>query len=129
MDLDKRIVEYANIIISDANGLLSVAKNLTEQQRHFVSRISAAAERLILANDQYLSQPLPTDSVVSQELLIVVVHDLRMPVALMLGYCDVLKQFEDISSWSEKEVATLHHIGEHISLIEEVLTEFSNRSE
>jgi len=127
MELDKRIVEYANIIIGDANGLLSDAKNLTEQQQQFVSRISAAAERLILTNDQYSWRPLPTDDVASQDLLLVVVHDLRMPVALMLGYRDVLEQFEDISSWSEKEVATLHHIGEQLSMIEEVLTDFSNR--
>ena len=125
MELDKRIVEYANVIISDAKLPLSEGNHLTENQRHYVERIAAAAERLISINDQYLPQSLPSDSEASHEKIIVVVHDLRMPIALMIGYCDVLEQYEDKSAWSEKEIETLKHIRDHIKIIEQLITDFS----
>ncbi|MBA3870480.1 MAG: hypothetical protein H0X30_15160 [Anaerolineae bacterium] len=125
MELDKQIVEYANVIISDANLPLSEGNHLTENQRHFVDRIVAAAQRLIVIYDQYLPRSLPSDSEASHEMIIVVVHDLRMPISLMIGYCDVLEQYEDKSAWSEKEIAALKHIRDYIKMTEQVINDFS----
>jgi signal transduction histidine kinase len=119
MELDKRIVESANVIMRTANTLLTEDNHLSKNQRIILGYFPLWGERLIEINNRNLSLSLPTDEAKRQDMIRAVAHDLRTPISLFINGCDFIE--EDKSAWSSTETAIFIHIRNHIQRIMEII--------
>lgn len=103
-ELDKRVGDYAAAIVRDVDLLLADAANLNTEQQKFVAELKRHAVRLLSLYTEHLT----VFSDLTHE-AIVTVHDLRNPLGLIEGYCDLLLRGE-VGSLSQSQLQLLQQI-------------------
>ena len=95
---------------------------MSEIHRFFIGALPALHERLFTTYNRYLSVDLPVDKEERQDRLREAVHDLRMPVAIMITCSDILAE-EDKSQWTEKAKTAFTQLRTNIHRLVELLNE------
>ena len=120
MELNMRIVEYAQVIIDDANMLLREESSLSERQRKLASNIPARAERLILLYAHFPSG-LGFENRLDpfRRTLNGVFYDAKETITGILACCVIIENHLKTPPISEKDAETFLHIKHYYNLIDD----------
>ena len=102
--LDNRIGDYAAAIVRDTELLLTDVSNLNDEQREFADELQQSAVQFLSLYNEHLKDftELTHDSVIA-------VHDLRNPLGLIVGYCELLV-IRETGNLSPSQLQLLHQI-------------------
>ena len=118
MELDKRVVEYASLILNDANILLNENSNLSPRQRKYIEQIAWASGNLIEAYNQYANAL--TNRVMPHEWSALdrdISHDLGELCTVVKTRLYLVEKIDSTVSWTEAHKSILVNIEHASSLI------------
>ena len=119
-ELDKRVGEYAVEIVRDADLLLADAANLNAEQQEFAGQLKQNAVRFLALYHEHL-----TDFADLTQNAIILVHDIRGPLGLIVGYCELLLMRES-GSFSQSQLQLLHQMKAAYTFIMNTFTQWVN---
>lgn len=122
-ELDSRIGEYAAAIVRDADWLLADSANLNAGQAEFASELQQSAVRFLSLYNEHLKDfaELTYD-------VIIVIHDLRNPLGLIVGYCELLLTREP-DNLSQSQLQLLQQIKAMYTFIMNTFTLWANSAQ
>jgi len=122
-ELDKQVSDYAAAIVRDADLLLTDISNLNDEQREFAGELQQSAVRFQSLYNDHLKDftELTNDSVIA-------VHDLRNPLGLIVGYCELLLTREP-DNLTQSQLQRLHQIKDAYKFIADTFTLWANDEE
>ena len=120
VELDNRVGDYAAAIVRDADLLIADTANMTADQQQFSAELQQHAARFLSLYNAHLAEyaELTHDS-------IILVHDLRNPLGLIVGYCDLLLTRES-ANLSPSQLQLLQQIKVAFTFIANRLTLWVN---
>ena len=119
-ELDKHIGDYAAAIVRHAGLLVADVSNMNADQQQFSAELHLHAVRFqSLYNDHVTDFAELTDDAM------ILVHDLRNPLGLVVGYCDLLLN-RDSSGLHPAQLQLLQQIKVAYTFIVKMLTLWVN---
>lgn len=119
-ELDKQVGDYAAAIVRDADLLFAAPSNLNDEQREFAGELQQSAVRFQSLYNEHLKvfAELTNDSIIA-------VHDLRNPLGLIVGYCELLLTREP-DNLSQSQLQLLQQIKASYKFIADTFTLWAN---
>ena len=118
--LDSRIGDSIDAIVRDANLLLADTSNWNDEQREFADELQQSAVHL----QSLYTAHLKDLSELTQDAL-AVIHDLRNPLGIIVGYCELLV-IRDQDNLSASQVERLQQIKDAYTFIKDTFTLWLN---
>lgn len=118
MELDKRVVEYASLILNNANILLNENNNLSPRQRKCFELIVIGANMFIEVYNQFVSA-LATEVVPHEQRRLErdMAHELGCACSIIITRCYLAEKVDSTLNWTESHKSILVNIEQFASLI------------
>ncbi len=120
-ELDNRVGDYAAAIVRDADLLLADVSNLNAEQREFADELQQHAVRFLSLFIEHLN-----DFTELTHDVVIVIHDLRNPLGLIVGYCELLL-IHASSNLRQSQLQLLQQIKAAYTFIMNTFTEWVNK--